>query len=226
MQSTFAPIELGKRGLVATTQGLQTVGHNMSNASVEGYSRQRVEMTATEPLYEPQLNRELTPGQIGQGVEVSRIERIKDMLLEGRIVSEQNVQGYWDARDKYILMLEQVYNEPTEHSVRTLLDKFWESWQELSLNPTEMASRRAVLQRGKALIDGIHDRFRRLKGVRDMLEDDVRGTVKQVNELTTGDRRPQQADREDPGPRRQPQRPPGPAGTCSSASCRTSSTSP
>ena len=57
MQSTFAPIDLGKRGLVATTQGLQTIGHNLSNASTEGYSRQRVEMHATEPLYEPQLNR-------------------------------------------------------------------------------------------------------------------------------------------------------------------------
>ncbi len=185
MQSTFAPIELGKRGLVATTQGMQTVGHNLSNASVEGYSRQRVEMTAFPPLYEPQLNRELTPGQIGQGVEVSRIERIRDMLLEGRIVQEQNLQGYWTARDKYILMLEQVYNEPTDHSVRTLMDRFWESWQELSINPTDMAARRSVLQKGKALIDGIHDRFRRLTGIRNMLEDDVRGTVKKVNDLTT-----------------------------------------
>ena len=184
MQSTFAPIELGKRGLVATTQGIQTVGHNISNANVEGYSRQRVDMNATSPLYEPQLNREETPGQIGQGVEVSRIERIKDMLLEGRIVSEQNVQGYWDARDKYILMMEQVYNEPTEHSVRALLDQFWGAWQDLSLNPTEMASRRSVLEKGKALVDGIHDRYQRLKGVRDMVEDDVRGTVAQVNELT------------------------------------------
>ncbi|HTP58611.1 MAG TPA: flagellar hook-associated protein FlgK, partial [Spirochaetia bacterium] len=185
MQSTFAPIELGKRGLVATTQGIQTVGHNLSNASVEGYSRQRVEMTASPPLYEPQLNRELTPGQIGQGVEVSRIERVRDMLLEGRIVAEQNMQGYWDARDKYILMMEQVYNEPTEHSVRNLMDKFWESWQELSINPTDMAARRSVIERGKALIDGIHDRYHRLRGIRDMLDDDVRGTTKQVNDLTT-----------------------------------------
>jgi flagellar hook-associated protein 1 len=184
VQSTFAPIELGKKGLVATTEGIQTVGHNISNASVEGYSRQRVEMNATSPLYEPQLNREETPGQIGQGVEVSRIERIKDMLLEGRIVSEQNVQGYWEARDKYLLMMEQVYNEPTDHSVRTLMDQFWGSWQDLSLNPTEMASRRAVLEKGKALVDGIHDRYARLSAVRDMVEDDVRGTVGQINELT------------------------------------------
>ena len=184
MQSSFAPIELGKRGLVATTQGLQTIGHNLSNASTEGYSRQRVEMHATGPLYEPQLNREETPGQIGQGVDVTRIERLKDMLLEGRIVSEQNVQGYWDSRDKYILMMEQVYNEPTDHSVRALMDQFWGSWQDLSLNPTEMASRRSVLEKGKSLVDGIHDRYQRLKGVRDMVEDDVRGTVAQVNELT------------------------------------------
>jgi flagellar hook-associated protein 1 FlgK len=174
---------MGKRGLVATTLGLQTVGHNLSNASVEGYSRQRVEMNATAPLYAPQLNRENTPGQVGQGVDVARIERIRDMLLEGRIVSEQNVEGYWDARDKYILMLEQVYNEPTDHSVRTLLDRFWESWQDLSLHPTEMASRRAVLQRGKALIDGIHDRFQRLKAVRDMAEESVKGTVSKINQL-------------------------------------------
>jgi len=36
VQSTFAPIELGKRGIVAHTQGLQTVGHNMSNAGWRG----------------------------------------------------------------------------------------------------------------------------------------------------------------------------------------------
>jgi len=184
VQSTFAPIELGKRGLVATTQGLQTIGHNLSNASVEGYSRQRVDMVASPPLYEPQLNREETPGQIGQGVEVSRIERLKDMLLEGRIVSEQNVQGYWEARDKYILMLEQVYNEPTDHSVRALMDKFWGSWQDLSLHPTEIASRRSVLETGKALVDGIHSRYNGLKSVRDMLEGDIQGSVSQVNELT------------------------------------------
>jgi flagellar hook-associated protein 1 FlgK len=185
VQSTFGGIELGKRGLIATTEGLQTVGHNMSNASVEGYSRQRVQMAATSPLYEPQLNREETPGQIGQGVDVTRIERIKDMLLEGRIVSEQNVQGYWESRDKYVLMMEQVYNEPTDHSVRALMDQFWSSWQDLSLNPTELASRRSVLEKGNALVDGIHARYQSLISIRDMVEGDVQGTVKQVNAITS-----------------------------------------
>jgi flagellar hook-associated protein 1 FlgK len=185
VQSTFGPIELGKRGIIAHSLALETVGHNMSNAGVEGYSRQRVEMRATSPLYAPQLNREEAPGQVGQGVDVSSISRLKDMLLEGRINAEGNVEGYWDARDRYILMLEQVYNEPTDSSVRTLLDKFWESWQELSLRPTDAGAREAVMQRAKALIDGIHERFRQLKGIRDMAEADLKATVSQVNELTS-----------------------------------------
>ena len=181
MQSTFTGIEIGKRSLITHTQGLNTIGHNMSNANVEGYSRQRIEMGAVDPLYLPGLNREETPGQIGQGVEINSIKRVKDMLLEGRIVAEKNGQEYWQQRDKYILMLEQVYNEPSDLSVRALMDKFWESWQDLSLHPGEIASRKAVLERGLTLLDAVHKRYSRFKGIRNELEGDVQGTVHEIN---------------------------------------------
>ncbi len=183
MPSTFHGIEVGKRSLMGHALGLNTIGHNLSNASTEGYSRQRVEMKAFEPIFMPQYNREERPGQLGQGMDVSRIERVRDMLLEGRIVAEASGEGFWTARDHYVLQLEQIHNEPTEFSVRTLLDRFWSAWEELSVNPTEVGSRLAVLERGKALIDGVHGRFRRLKETRDMLEQDVQGVVTQVNEL-------------------------------------------
>ncbi len=184
MQSTFAGIELGKRSLTAHSQGLQTVGHNLSNASTEGYSRQRVEMGTMEPLYAPALNREEVPGQIGQGALATRIERVRDELLESRIDSQAGLEGYWDTRDKYVLMLEQVHNEPSDSSVRGLMDKFWDAWQELSLRPQESAAREAVLSRGEALAEGIRDRYRRLSDFRSMVDGDVRGTLAQVNEFT------------------------------------------
>lgn len=183
MQSTFSGIEIGKRSLITHTQGLGTIGHNISNAAVEGYSRQRVQMGAFPPLYFPGLNREETPGQIGQGVQVERIERIKDMILEERIVAETNSKGFWEARNDYILMMEKVYNEPMELSVRGYMDRFWEAWQELSLHPAEMGSRKAVLERGQSLIDKIHDTYAKLKGIRDMIEEDIKGSVRQVNDL-------------------------------------------
>jgi len=183
VQSTFAGIEMGKRGLNAHNQGLVTIGHNLTNASTEGYSRQRVQLSTVDPLYAPSLNREETPGQIGQGVNVTRIERVRDEVLDGRIVSQTGLEGYWNTRDKYVLQLEEIHNEPSDSSVRTHMDKFWDSWQELSLRPQDLAAREAVLSRGESLTESVRDRYRRLTEMRSVLDGDVRGTVSQVNEL-------------------------------------------
>lgn len=184
MQSTFSGIEIGKRSVVAHQQALSTTGHNLSNASTEGYSRQRVEFSPFEPIYLPGLNREETPGQIGQGMVVERIERVRDELLDKRIVAQGSGEGYWETRDKYVLMAERLYNEPADVSVRGRMDAFWDAWQELSLHPADAAPRKAVAERGKTLVDAIHERYKGLKGLRDMAEEDIQGTVSRVNDLS------------------------------------------
>jgi flagellar hook-associated protein 1 FlgK len=184
MASTFLGIELGKRAVSVHEQALNTTGHNLSNASTEGYSRQRVEFSAFAPLYLPGLNRAETPGQIGQGTVVERIARVRDQLLDQRIVAQASGEGFWETKDPYIRQMEQIYLEVGENSVRGKMDAFWDAWQELSLYPTDLAPRTSVVERGKTLIDGIHDRFTALKGLQDMAEEDVRLTVDRVNELS------------------------------------------
>lgn len=181
MGSAFSGIEMGKRGLLTQTQAMQTIGHNLSNASTEGYSRQRVKIGTVSPLYNPSLNRANTPGQIGQGAETVGIERIRDTLLDAQVLANQDDAGFWETRDKYILMMEQVYNEPDGSSVRDLMDQFWDGWQELSLNPEQMAARQAVLKRGQTLTEGIHARYDRMADIRTMVNDDVKYTVDKIN---------------------------------------------
>ncbi|MCA1949282.1 MAG: flagellar hook-associated protein FlgK [Treponema sp.] len=184
MQSTFTGIEIGKRAVVAHQQALTTTGHNLSNASTEGYSRQRVELSPFEPIYLPGLNREETPGQIGQGTVVERIQRVRDELLDKRIIAQGSGEGYWDTRDKYVLQLERLYNEPADVSIRGRMDAFWDAWQELSLHPADSAPRKAVLERGKTLLDSIKERYKGLTSLQNMAEEDIQGTVKRVNELS------------------------------------------
>ncbi|MDY3939172.1 MAG: flagellar hook-associated protein FlgK [Spirochaetia bacterium] len=183
MQSSFAGIELGKKSIIAHSKAVGTVGHNISNAGVEGYSRQRVRMEATEPLYFPHLNRENTPGQIGQGVDAVWVERIEDELMEGRIVGRMARDGYWGVRDQYLLQVERIYNEPDEISGRVLMDQFWTSWQQLVKNPESMAVRDTVRERGAALIDNIHENYNQLKTVRNMLNTEVQTAVNRINEI-------------------------------------------
>jgi flagellar hook-associated protein 1 FlgK len=184
MTSTFSGLEIGKRGIMAHEQALQVTGHNLSNENTEGYSRQRIEFAAMEPIYVPGLNRAETPGQLGQGAVIQRIERVRNELLDKRIVAQAGGEGYWTARDPYIRQLDQMYLEVGDNSIRAKLDSFWDSWQELANNPSANAPRTAVVERGKTLVDGIHDRFNALKTLQNMADGDIKLTVDRVNELS------------------------------------------
>jgi flagellar hook-associated protein 1 FlgK len=177
-------IEIGKRGVHAHQQALNVTGHNLTNASTEGYSRQRIEMSAFDPIYLPGLNREETPGQIGQGTVVERIQRVRDQLLDKQIVFQASEEGYWQARDPYIRMMDQIYLEPGDKSIRSKMDEFWDAWQELATYPADSPPRTAVLERGKTLIDGIHRRYQSLRGLQVMADEDIRITVARVNEFS------------------------------------------
>ncbi|MGL4985856.1 MAG: flagellar hook-associated protein FlgK [Treponemataceae bacterium] len=183
--SSFAGIEMAKRGLMVQSKLINTAGHNINNADTEGFSRQRVKVAAFDPLHRPDLSRDLTPGQIGQGVKAESIERIRDELLDARIAGQTNKESFWSTREKYYTMLEQVYNEAADISVRTSLDKFWQSWQELSVYPESTAARQAVVSRGESLITSINNRYDGLKGIGDMLNSDIEATVRQVNDFSS-----------------------------------------
>lgn len=184
MASSFAGIEIGKRSLMAHETQIQTAGHNISNADTEGYSRQRVVVKSFEPIYRPDLERAMVPGQIGQGTDVESIERIRDELLESRIVDGTNVETYWETRDKYYSMIESIYNEPNDISVRTNMDKYWSAWQELSTYPESDAARQAIVVRGQTLANSIQQQYKGLRGIADQVNGDIEATVKQVNDLS------------------------------------------
>ncbi|MCL2008006.1 MAG: flagellar hook-associated protein FlgK [Treponema sp.] len=184
MTSTFLGIEIGRRGVQAHQQALNIVGHNITNMNTPGYSRQRIELSAFEPIYLPGLNRAETPGQIGQGVIVSRVERLRDELLDRRIVAQASGEGYWRARDPYIRDMERIYLEVGDNSIRSKMDEFWNAWQELAIFPADASPRHAVLERGKTLMDGIHQRYHDLKMLQDRANEDIRMTVSQINDLS------------------------------------------
>ena len=182
MGSTFSGIELGKRSIMAHTDAITTAGHNISNANTEGYSRQRVQLKEFDPLYKPDLERAERAGMIGQGMDSQSINRVRDELLDQRITEQQHSESYWETRSKYYTMIEQIYNEPDDVSIRSNMDKFWEGWQELSVHPESQAARQAVVTRGESLADSIKTKGEALMGVGNLINGDIEATVKQVND--------------------------------------------
>ncbi len=184
MSGTFAGIEIGKRSLMAHNVQIQTAGHNISNADTEGYSRQRVTVGAMDPLDRPDLARAELPGQLGQGTVVESVTRVRDELLDNRIFAQTNLESYWNTRDNYYSMIEQIYNEPDEVSVRSNMDKFWQAWQELSNDPGSDACRQAVVTRAENLTNSIQQNNKSLLAIQQQVDGDIDASVKQVNDIT------------------------------------------
>ena len=184
MSGTFAGIEIGKRSLMAHNVQIQTAGHNISNADTEGYSRQRVTVAAMDPLDRPDLERAELPGQLGQGTVVQSVTRVRDELLDNRIFAQTNLESYWNTRDTYYSMIEQIYNEPDEVSVRSNMDKFWQAWQELSVDPGSDACRQAVVTRAENLTNSIQQNNKSLLAIQQQVNGDIEASVKQVNDIT------------------------------------------
>jgi len=181
MNSTFMGLEIGKRGLMSHQQALHVTGHNISNAENKEYSRQRVVITATDPLYIPSLNRATTPGNIGQGSMIQTVERVRDSFVDDRIVTEKNAMGYWESKDAFIKQIEHVYNEPSDQSIRSRLDKLWQAWEELSKHPEERSAREVVKQRAVSLSSEVNVVYRQLYDLRQDANRQIKQRVAEIN---------------------------------------------
>ena len=136
MVSTFHGIEMGKRSLMTHNDAINTTGHNLNNLNTEGYSRQVVKIQEFEPIFMPDLTREERSGQLGQGAITASIERVRDALLDNRLILENKDYGYYEMRNKYLHQMEMVYQEPSIYNdpqmintLRTSFDDFMSAWR-------------------------------------------------------------------------------------------------
>nr|WP_239586822.1 flagellar hook-associated protein FlgK [Shouchella xiaoxiensis] len=145
-----------RRAVSANQVALQTVGNNIANAGTPGYSRQRANMEATPgypglgPFGQPVMN-----GRIGTGVEISKIERIRDQFLDQQFRSEAHIEGSAFMQYRTLERLEDLYNEgPTnsEHpsGLSGQLNAFWNGWKELASGQENQA---VLIEQGKAVTD-------------------------------------------------------------------------
>src|SRR5690606_17097667 len=141
MRSTFHSLETSKRALFTQQAALQTLGHNIANASTEGYTRQRVTMSATRPIDGPGFARTTAPGQLGTGVQVDNIERVRDNYLDRQYRRENQAHGMWNIYNGTMQSIQAVINEPSNNGLRGVMDDFWNSLEVLNRDPALLSAR-------------------------------------------------------------------------------------
>lgn len=178
MRSTFAGLSIASSGLFAAQRALDITGHNISNANTRGYSRQRLNQAAQDPMSIVGVQ-----GQLGLGVKMQFISQVRDEMLDIKYRTEVNTLGEWEEKYNSISQIEAIFNEPTDTGIRKVMDNFFEGLNSLSKDPSSPTTRAVFIQSAVALAQNFNhmtDNFEKM--IRDANEE-VESSVRSINSM-------------------------------------------
>lgn len=178
MPSTFFGLELGRRALMAQQMALDVTGHNISNASTEGYTRQVANLAAPQPYPVWNFGHAVT---LGAGVDLSSVTRARDAFVDMQYRNQTSLQAYWTDRQDGMQKVQGAMNEPSANSLHGDMDAFWASFGDLANNPENAGARSVVVERSSALAEGFHQVVNQLNGLKQSFQDAAKVSVDQVN---------------------------------------------
>lgn len=176
MPGIYSMMDISRWALNSSTDQLNVISHNVANVNTEGYSRQSAVLATRSP--------ELTgSGSYGHGVKTTTVIQHVDSLLSERLTSKNSDLLYYDARTSQLKRLEALANEAGETGLGSELTNFFNSWQDLSNNPTSSAVRNSLLETSNNLVERFHSITSDMLAVQRDIDGYIKDAVGQVNTI-------------------------------------------
>jgi flagellar hook-associated protein 1 len=154
--SSFYGMQTSLRGLLAQQRLLDTTGHNIANASTQGYSRQEATLAASAAQSVQVSGSQASTGAfLGSGVDVQGFRRVRDQFLDAQYRGQNTNLQDWSARAGALDNVELSLAEPGDNGINAKLTKFWDAWSTLSKSPNDLSAKQSLVQTGAALTDSI-----------------------------------------------------------------------
>ncbi|HEX5329435.1 flagellar hook-associated protein FlgK [Sulfuricurvum sp.] len=176
MASIFNALHIGYSGLNAAQIGIDTTGHNISNAETEGYTRQRVVTAAATPI-------SIDPGQRGNGTQITEIARVFDNFVFNRYASAAQNKENSDTLKKNLEELSSYFPEIDKVGIKNDLQSYFDTWQSLANNPSNTSLKVALAQQTQTLTQHIQETRAQVTALQGSMNDQVRVNVDEVNRI-------------------------------------------
>ena len=176
--STFGRFMIGRSAIQIAQKGSQVTGQNIANVNTDGYSRQMMNQYA---LRHPAVAGVDTPP--GYGVDISAINRVRSEFYDNQIRYALASRNYWMQLGETLTTIEVVFLEPGETGINTYLSTFFESWQEVSVNPESYAARVNLVEQTETLTGVVRNMYRRMEELSVELEKSIDDMINEVNVL-------------------------------------------
>jgi len=177
--SLFEGLGVATRGLAASQLGINVSGQNITNAFTDGYSRKRIEQNA-------EWRKDGAYGQMGFGVEVYAINRVRNEFIDRLVNQEQTRFGYFSVKDTAYNRIENVFQEPKDHALNQILKNFWNNWMDVANNPSHAGARQTLRSTTESMVTQFNYIATQLREYKDTINSEIEARVRRINELTDG----------------------------------------
>jgi flagellar hook-associated protein 1 FlgK len=182
--STFSGISTALSGLYAQRRALDVTGQNIANVNTDGYSRQRADLSSVAAS--AQASMWSVSDNVGGGVDVAGIGRMRDSFLEARSRAEHARSAYLDSRKASLQDVERTLTEPSDTGIAAQLGELWAGFDDVANRPGDQAARNQLLQRVGTIAGTLNQSAGALSRQWDAQREQLDGLVSEVNAAAKG----------------------------------------
>lgn len=179
MGTLFSSFDIAQSGMGASQVQLDTAGHNIANVNTDGFSRQRVELETRGPINRPY-------GQIGRGVNLRGVERIRDTFLDAAYRRSAPGLGQAELESSFYAQIEDKFLEPEDNAFGQRLDQWFQSLNDFASDVDKLPQRQSALSEAESLTQFINQTHGRLDDLRVDANAEVRNAAVEINDLAEG----------------------------------------
>ncbi len=168
-------LNISSSSLLAYQQALSVTSNNIANANNANYSRQKVVLSAN-------TSNSGKTGILGAGVTMQNVTRVKDNLIDSQLRQYYSQNSSAAKQSTYLSQVESLTSEPGEQGLSSLMNKFYSSWNDLSVNPESVALRQSVLQSTQQVSNKLQGLYEGIQRMKPDLMSEATSTVNSVND--------------------------------------------
>jgi flagellar hook-associated protein 1 FlgK len=164
------------KSLMANQLALSVRSNNIANAGTPGYTRQQ--------LVVAQAGHDGRTPAIGMGVDVIRVQAIRDSLIETRLRQETSAKSGDESLSRMLRDVEVLFNDHEDSGLLPVLTNFFNSFHTLSLDPASMNFREEVKVNAEALISALRARNADLTNIKAVANNGISSDLDKINQFT------------------------------------------
>ena len=170
-------LNMAKTSLLNSQLAMNVTSNNIANVDTEGYSRQ-------EAVFSSRGSKYSYYGVVGQGAEISAIQRQHDQFIQDQIIDGSSVSSRWEMTNSILTEIELALTSDDTYGTSKYLNDFWSAWADLSGEPLGYTERGLLVSAAVRLTESFNSTAVSLENIQQDLDSNIQSTVQEINSIT------------------------------------------